>query len=170
MPSSISLAPRPVVWRELHFVRPLILAAVYLLLLVVYWNSLRDWTVAAVPRETKYIDTWALMNSAGRLFLIPNAIAFAVTLLYLSRTRSLAPVSRNLVPVFFAATLTIPFLFVGTYILEWIIFALQSDLKPNAKLLIYLPSFAPGVVVAQLFRFPREDAGNLSGITPMEQS
>jgi hypothetical protein len=139
----------------MRYARAVFLSVVYLILMSLLWKIISGWFLANVS-PARVPNAQILIADFGNQFIYLNTITFAVSLFWLARTRMFAPVGRYLVPTVLGVGLS----FVLGVILLILIGSLPSvgplpGLPPSSAILFYADSIIPGIVVAQLFRFPR---------------
>ena len=142
---------------EVHasYVRALALSILYLLALILIWNGVSSWLVTSLQGEPKYANMSSVLKPFGIEFVSLNALGFASTALWLARSRSFAPFARYVVPLLIALYLTLPITLIVMYVVALLAFALQAAGKEQAWMMTYLDSIIPGMIGAQLLRFPR---------------
>jgi hypothetical protein len=149
---------------SLRFVRVVCLSIIYLGLVFVIGRQTSDWTISHTTGPTAGALTSQDAKRAGVLFVIANSLVFAGSLLWFARTRQFSPIARYLVPTVLAVVLTYIVLIPVAMIK---IFPNPNAFVSNADGLVYwLDTVLPGIVAAQLFRFPGERGTTSSGDTP----
>jgi hypothetical protein len=149
----------------LGYVRASVLSTLYLISLILIWDGVSGWLVSMLQGEPKYSNISATLQSLGIEFVTLNALGFAATALWLARSRSFAPLAKYVVPLFIALWLTLPVTLIAMYVVVWVVFILQAAGKQEAWLMAYLPSVIPGIIGAQLLRFPRPSRSTLAADT-----
>jgi hypothetical protein len=140
--------------------RALILSVEYLLLLVAMWLAVSN----AVPAGgADASETSRKVAKFGLLGFYPNAVGFAAWALWFSRQRTFAPLARYLVPSAFAALLTFPLYVIVVYLMVWGLHLLWPRPSAVTSVFLVLPSLVPGLITAQLLRWPRVGSVGYSG-------
>jgi hypothetical protein len=147
------------------YVRASILSTLYLSVLILIWNGASAWLTSKLQGEPRYSNIPATLQSLGIEFVTLNTLGFAATALWFARSRSFAPVAKYAVPLFIALWLAIPIGLITTYVVVWLVFILRAAGKQEAWLMSYIPSVIPGIIGAQLLRFPRSSRSTLAAHT-----
>lgn len=148
-----------------RYVRALALSVLYLCALILIWSGVSNWLVSSVQGEPRYANISSVLKPLGIEFVTLNALGFASTALWLARSRSFAPFARYVVPLFIALYLTLPITLIVMYVVALLAFALQAAGKEQAWMMTYLDSIVPGMIGAQLLRFPRSSRLKAAGDT-----
>lgn len=140
--------------------RAAIIAIEYLLTLAILWLIIGNWLIANLPPAhlatgTAQIPSATDIATFGPTVIYPNALAFGITAIWFSRRRTFAPLARYLVPSVLAAILTYPVALVILYLLSWVLYLLWPMPRALVLILLCVPATLPGLLTAQLLRWPR---------------
>jgi hypothetical protein len=138
-----------------RYARASFLSILYLVALILIWDSVSGWLVQMLQAGPKYSNISPVLQSLGIEFVSLNALGFGGVALWLARTRDFKPLAAYAVPLLIALWLTLPIGLIAAYALAWLAFVLRAAGNQAAWFMTYLPSLIPGILVAQLLRFQR---------------
>jgi hypothetical protein len=139
-----------------RYAAPSLIAGLYLMLLFGLWGSLASSIVTHLSAE-RVSEAAANLNLYGHQFIYLNAVAFTAGVLWVARTKSLSPASRYLVPTILAVGLTFVVAVMSLLLVRAIPGPGPLAFSSMGSLIYWADCVAPGLLAAQLFRFPRSD-------------